>query len=134
MPPTAQKPYWIDEDLNLHEAYSYGESASDSRPITLKVRGHSLTLIAPHYVPEFEIREARDSGEYLFIIGEQIEDEEEDVDDEGYGIILVAKRCPDRDSTYWTLIAHDLYPETLEYMTSLPPSRILTPPAGGTDG
>ena len=79
-----------------------------------------------------EVREARVSGEYLFIRGEQIEDD--DVDDEGYGIILVAKRCPDRDSMFWTLIAHTLYPETLEYMTSLPPSRIHTPPAGGTDG
>ncbi len=134
MPSTAQKPYWVDEDLKKHEAYFYGESASDSRPISLDVRGHSLTLIAPLYVPEFEVREARVSGEYLFIIGKQIEDEDDDVDDEGYGIILVAKRCPDRDSTYWTLIAHDLYPKTLEYMTSLPPRRISTPPAGGTDG
>jgi hypothetical protein len=135
MPPTAQKPYWVDEDLNKHEAYFYGESASDSRPIALKAQGRSLTLIAPLSVPEFEVREARVSGEYLFIIGEQIEDEDDDdVDEEGYGIILVAKRCPDRDSTYWTLIAHDLYPETLEYMTGLPPSRLPTPPAGGTDG
>src|SRR5438477_2442082 len=123
MPPTAQKPYWVDEQLNLHEAYFYGESESDSRPIALKAQGRSLTLIAPRYVPEFEAREARISGEFLFIIGQQVEDEDDDVDVEGYGIILVAKRCPDRDSTYWTLIAHTLYPETLEYMTSLPPSR-----------
>jgi hypothetical protein len=134
MPPTAQKPYWVDEDLNLHEAYFYGESTSDSRPMALNVRGRSLTLIAPLYVPRFEIREARVSGEYLFIIGEQIEDEDDGVDDEGDGIILVAKRCPDRDSTFWTLIAHTLYPETLEYMTSLPPSRYTMSPAGGTDG
>jgi hypothetical protein len=136
MPPTAQKPYWVDDQLNLHEAYFYGESESDSRPIALTVQSRSLTLIAPAYVPEFEIREARLSGEYLFIIGEQLEDEDDDVDgdDESYGIILVAKRCPDRDSTFWTLIAHTLYPETLEYMTSLPPSRFQTPPAGGTDG
>jgi hypothetical protein len=100
MPSSAQKPYWIDESLNLHEAYLYGESTSESRPIALNVRGHSLTLIAPHYVPEFEVREARVGGESLFIIGEQIEDEDDDVDDEAYGIILVAKRCPDRDSTY----------------------------------
>jgi hypothetical protein len=134
MPTTAQKPYWVDEDLNKHEAYFYGESASDSRPIALKAQGRSLTLIAPLYVPEFVAREARLSGEYLFIIGEQIEDEDDDVDGEGYGIILVAKRCPDRDSTFWTLIAHDLYPETLEYMTCLPPSRVPTPTAGETDG
>jgi hypothetical protein len=134
MPPTARKPYWVDEDLNLHEAYFYGESASDSRPMALTVKGRSLTLIAPLYVPEFEIREARVSGDYLFIIGEQVEDEEDDVEDENYGIILVAKRCPDRDMTFWTLIAHTLYPETLEYMTCLPPSPFPTSPAGGTDG
>jgi hypothetical protein len=136
MPPTALKPYWVDEQLNLHEAYFYGESEPDSRPIALKVQGRALTLIAPVYIPKFEIREARVSGEYLFILGEQLEDEEEDddVDEEGYGIILVAKRCPDRDSTFWTLIAHTLYPETLAYMNSLPPSRIQPPPAGGTDG
>jgi hypothetical protein len=136
MPPSAQQPYWVDEDLYRYEAYFYGESASDSRPITLKVRGHLLTLIAPRFVPEFEVREARVSGEYLFIIGKQIEEENEDdnVDEEAYGIILVAKRWPDRDSTFWTLIAHALYPETLEYMTTLPPSRFPNPPAGGTDG
>jgi hypothetical protein len=134
MAPATQQLYWIDEDLNKHEAYFYGESAFDSQPVALNIRGHLLTLIAPLYVPQFEVREARISGEYLFIIGEQLEDEEDDVDNESYGIILVAKRCPDRDSTYWTLIAHDLYPETLDYMTSLPPSRISTPPAGGTDG
>jgi hypothetical protein len=134
MPPTAQGPDWVDEDLNLHEAYFYGESASDSRLMALNVGGRSLTLIAPLYVPRFEIREASVSGEYLFVIGEQIEDEDDDADDEGDGIILVAKRCPDRDSTFWTLIAHTLYPETLEYTTSLPPSRYTMPPAGGTDG
>jgi hypothetical protein len=132
MPPTAEKPYWVDDQLNLHEAYFYGESESDSRPLALNVQGRPLTLIAPFYVPDFEIREARLSGEYLFIIGEQLEDE--DGDDERYGIMVVAKRCPDRDTMFWTLIAHTLYPETLEYMTSLPPSRIHTPPAGGTDG
>ena len=134
MTPTTQKPYWVDEDLNLHEAYFYGESASDSRQIALSVRGRALTLIAPLYIPEFDIRKVRVSGEYLFIVGEQVEDEDDDVEDEGYGIIVVAKLCPDRDSTFWTLIAHSLYPETLEYMTSLPPSRIPSPPAGGTDG
>jgi hypothetical protein len=134
MPPTVEKPYWVDEDLRKHEAYFYGESASDSRSIALKAQGRSLTLIVPLYVPEFEAREACISGEYLFIIGEQIEDEDDDVDLEGYGIILVAKRCPDRDATFWTLIAHDLYPQTLEYMTSLPPSRVPTPNAGETDG
>lgn len=132
MLPTAQKPYWVDDQLNRHEAYFYGESDSDSRAMAVNVQGCPLTLIAPLYTPDFEIREARLSGEYLFIIGEQLEDEDED--DERYGIMVVAKRCPHRDSTFWTLIAHTLYPETLEYMTSLPPSRIHTPPAGGTDG
>jgi hypothetical protein len=134
MPPTAQKPYWVDDQLNLHEAYFYGESASDSRAVTVNVQGCPLTLIAPLYAPDFEVREAHRSGEYLFIIGEQLEDKDEDEDGERYGIMVVAKRCPERDTMFWTLIAHTLYPETLEYMTSLPPSRFQTPPAGGTDG
>jgi hypothetical protein len=134
VPPTVQKPYWVDEALNKHEAYFYGESASDSRSIAFSAQGRSLTLIVPLYVPEFEAREVRINGEYLFVMGEQIEDEDDKVDQEGYGIILVAKRCPDRHATFWTLIAHDLFPETLEYMTSLPPSRVPTPPAGETDG
>jgi hypothetical protein len=95
--------------------------------------GHSWRS-APWSIVSGEVCEARRSGECLFIIGEQLEDEDEDEDDERYGIMVVAKRCPDRDTMFWTLIAHTLYPETLEYMTSLPPSRIHTPPAGGTDG
>ena len=125
MPPDIQKPYWVDDQLNLHEAYFYDESERDSRPIPLEVQNRSLNLIAPNYVPDFEIREARVSGEFLFIIGEQLPDEDDEDEDESeeepYGILLVAKRCPDRDATFWTLVAHTLYPETLEYMNSLPP-------------
>ena len=43
--------------------------------------------------------------------------------EEGYGIIVVARRCPVRESTFWTLIAHDLYPETLDHMADSPTSQ-----------
>jgi hypothetical protein len=123
MPLEIQKPYWVDDQLNLHEAYFYDESERDSRPIPLEVQNRALSLIAPNYVPNFEIRVARVSGDFLLIIGEQLPDEDDGYDGEaeGYGILLVAKRCPDRDATFWTLAAHTLYPETLEYMNSLPP-------------
>jgi hypothetical protein len=122
MPSAARKPYWVDDQLNLHEAYFYDESERDSRSITLKVQNRSLNLIAPNYVPNFEIREARVSGAFLFIIAEQLpdEDDEYETEEEVCGMMLVAKQCPDRDSTFWTLVAHALYPETLEYMNSLP--------------
>ncbi len=124
MAETAQKPYWIDELLGKHEAYFYGESDRDSRTISLTIRGRSLSLIAPRFVPDFEVREARVTGDLLLIIGEPyVEDEVEDEIEEGYGIILVARRCPDRESTFWTLIAHDLYPETLDYVPNPPTSQ-----------
>jgi hypothetical protein len=124
MPDTAQKPFWIDEQLSNHEAYFYDESDHDSRTISLNIQGRPLKLIAPHYVPEFEVREARVTGDLLVIIGEQSdEDTANDEIEEGYGIIVVTRRCPDRESTFWTLIAHDLYPETLDYVADSPTSQ-----------
>ena len=38
MPLEIQKPYWVDDQLNLHEAYFYDESERDSRPIPLEVQ------------------------------------------------------------------------------------------------
>jgi hypothetical protein len=129
MPDTAQKPYWIDEQLGKHEAYFYGESDHDARTISLNIRGRTLSLIAPHYVPEFEVREARVTGDLLLIIGEQSdEDAADDEIEAGHGIVVVARRCPDRESTFWTLIAHDLYPETLDYVADPPTSQAETRP------
>ena len=72
------------------------------------------------------------------------EEDEEDWNEEGYGTLLVARRCPDRESTFWTLIAHTIYPETLRFLDlPCPPGHYETalgsvdtppPPTGGTDG
>jgi hypothetical protein len=127
MAETAQKPYWIDELLGRQEAYFYGESDRDSRTILLTIRGRSLSLIAPRFVPDFEVREARVTGDLLLIIGDaSVEDEVEDEIEEGYGIIVVARRCADRESTFWVLIAHELYPETLNHLPDPPTSQAET--------
>ncbi len=68
MPPTTQKPYWIDEQLGKHEAYFYGES--DGRVVSLEIQGRSLSLIMPDYIREFEVRAASIAGDLLFIIAE----------------------------------------------------------------
>ena len=53
MPPSLSKPYWVDEQLPKHEGYSYGDS--DARLIAIEVDGKVVTVITPHYVPDFEL-------------------------------------------------------------------------------
>ncbi len=139
------KPFWIDELVPKHEAYYYGES--DARMVIVPVNGRSVDLIVPEYVPEFEPSFVRMADDTLLVSGVMIPDEEdeEDWNEEGYGILLVARRCTDREAAFWTVIAHELFPETMGVLNE--PRRIgpasqptpediaiPTPPSGGNDG
>jgi hypothetical protein len=144
VPPDLAKPYWVDELVRKHEAYRYGES--DARNAHIPVDGRLVGLIVPTYVPEFEPSFVRMADDTLLTGGIMIpEDNEEDWNEEGSGIILIARRLPDREPTFCTVIAHEVYPETMELLVearhiglaSGPTHEeiaISTPPSGGTDG
>src|SRR5262245_36423172 len=145
VPPDPAKPYWVDELVPKHEAYHYGES--QARTVNIPVNGRLVGLIVPEYVPEFEPSFVRMADDTLMTAGIMIPDEEDEDDwnEEGYGIILIARRCTDREATFWTVIAHELYPETMELLVEARPigpasgqtceeTAIPAPPSGGTDG
>ncbi len=123
MPADVRKPYWVDDACPKHEAYRYGES--EARRQALKVGDQTLDLLVPQYLPDFEVKLARLSDGFLFIIGEEILDEDqEEYGEEICGIAIVAKRCAEDVSTYWTLIAHTIYPETLDFLDDAKPAIV----------
>jgi hypothetical protein len=145
MSPDAAKPYWVDEMVPKHEAYHYGER--DTRMAQVAVDSRMINLIVPDYEPEFEPRFVRMAEDTLVTAGVVIPDadDEEDWNEEGYGTFLIARRCRDREATFWTLVAHEAYPETMGFLDGSgqagPTSEetpadieVVTPRAGGNDG
>lgn len=123
MPANVRKPYWVDDACPRHEAYGYDES--EARRRTLKIGDQTVELLIPQYLPDFEAKLSRLSDGFLFIIGEEIPDEEqEEYGEEICGITIVAKRCTEDVSTYWTLIAHTIYPEALDFLDGAKPALV----------
>jgi hypothetical protein len=69
-------------------------------------------------VPELTVptavRVAAAAEDLLFLIGERLVQEDEEIE-EGYGAMMIARRLPNSKDTYWLLVWHSLFPETMRY-------------------
>ncbi len=121
MPVPSQKPYWVDELSRKHEGYGYGDS--NARTITVEHEGRSLQLLMPEYALPTEVKSVASSGDLLFLMGRQLDEEDEDgeIIEGGDGVLMVARRHADRDDTYWLAVWHNLFPQTLHRIASEPP-------------
>jgi hypothetical protein len=74
----------------------------------------------PETVPLTAVRVVAFASDLLFLMGEQLGEEDEDgwIIEGGDGIVMVARRHLKRDDTYWLLVWHCLYPEALRYLES----------------
>jgi hypothetical protein len=115
MPTAPSKPYWIDEFDGRHEAYSYDDSRT--QVITLEHEGRSIRLVMPDSVRPTSVKVTASVGSLLFLIGEQCDNGDEESDfEEGFGVVMVARRHQQRDDTYWLAVWHDIWPETLQLL------------------
>ena len=107
------KRYWIDDLGRKHEAYHYDDAGA--RIVTVEHEGRSLRLLVPESVPLTAIRVTASVGDLLFLIGEQLDEEDEDgyVIEGGDGVVMVARRHPEKDDTFWLFVWHNVFPETL---------------------
>lgn len=106
-------PYWVDEYIKKHECYSY--DATQARTEEVRHRDRVLRLIVPDYVPPFRSCQVEVSGDLLALIGEQLDEEGVDgsIIEGGDGVLIVAREAMLDPETYWTFVAHVLYPEAL---------------------
>ena len=119
MPIASHKPYWVDELRREHEGYPYDDSSS--RTLAVEHEGRSLRLLMPRYMPPTAVKVAASTGDLLFLMGEQFDEEDEEDGDliqGGDGIAMIARRHPDRDDTYWLCVWHNLFPQTLRRLDS----------------
>jgi hypothetical protein len=116
MPLPSRKAYWIDDLQDKHEAYGYEDS--DVRLLAIEHGGRSLQLLIPESIPLTSVKVTASSGNLLFLIGEQLEEDDiqGDIIEGGDGVVMIARRHPARDDTYWLLVWHNIFPEALEYL------------------
>jgi hypothetical protein len=117
MPIPSQKPYWVDELRRKHEGYPYEDTSS--RTLKVEHEGRSLQLLMPEYMPPTTVKVAASTGDLLFLMGEQLDEEEDgEIIEGGDGIVMIARRHVDRDDTYWLCVWHNLFPQTLRRLGS----------------
>jgi hypothetical protein len=113
MPAQPTKPYWIDVLGRKHEGYPFGDA--DARTVTVEHEGRTLRLLMPEYTPLTAVRATATSGDLLFLLGEQLDEEDEDdIIEGGDGIAMVARRQTGSDDTYSLFVCHVLFPQTLQ--------------------
>ncbi len=74
----------------------------------------------PQHMPPAAVKVAALTGD-LFLIGEQLDEEDEedgDIIQGGDGIAMIARRHADREDTYWLCVWHNLFPQTLRRLES----------------
>ena len=105
------QPYWLDELMRKHEGYPYDDS--DARTITVMHEERALRLLIPDDLPPIDVKEMASTGDLLFLLGEQRDEEDEDgtVIEGGDGVLMVARRQEGSDSTYWLAVWHRVFPE-----------------------
>jgi hypothetical protein len=131
MPEQPRKPFWIDLHDGRQEGYRYGET--HARSLTFEYEGRSIRLICPELTAPSAVRVVAAKEVLLILLGELVAQDDEDEDaEEGYGAVMVARRLPHSNDTYWLLVWHLLFPETLEYSGCL--ERGSEPPAESTEG
>ncbi len=112
MPSQSLKPYWIDEQDGSQEGYHYGETYA--KALVFEYDGRSIRLILPELTAPTAVRVAAAAEDLLFLIGERLVQEDEEIE-EGYGAMMIARRLPNSKDTYWLLVWHSLFPETMRF-------------------
>jgi hypothetical protein len=112
MPPKS-KPFWIDESGEKQEGYFYGESRA--QVLSVEHAGRALRILMPEFVRPTAVKVTASAGDFLFLLGEELDEEDLDGDIiEGEdGIVMVARRHRERDDTYYLIVWHGLFPQTL---------------------
>jgi hypothetical protein len=110
------KPFYLDRLTRKHEAYPYGER--DAQLVEVEHRGRTFRLLMPRYSPPVAYRVSAAEGDFLFLIGEQLDHQDEDgrLIEGGDVLLIVARRMEDRGDTYWTLACHNLFSYTMGYL------------------
>lgn len=110
---TATKPFWIDESAEKQEGYFYGEE--NTRVLALEYEGRSIWLLMPECLAPTEVKVTAVTGDLLFLLGVQRDEEDVngDIIDGGYGVVMVARRHPEREGVYSLFVWHALFEETL---------------------
>src|SRR5690348_5973677 len=105
------KAYWVDELMRKHEGYPYDDS--DARALTVEHEGRFLRLLMPDCMPPIDVRVMASTGDLLFLLGEQRDEADEDgiVIEGGDSVLMVGRRHPSLDATYWLAVWHSLFPE-----------------------
>jgi len=116
MPTQPPLPYWIDDLREKHECYPYG--GTDVRTIAVPHFGRNLRVVLPDHLPPFGIRVVGSAGNLLFLIGEQLDEKEEDrvVHEGGDGVLMVARKDRDQEDAYWVFIWHRLHTDALQFV------------------
>ena len=93
------EPFYLDVLTRKHEAYPYDES--ESSIVEVEHQGRTLRFIVSEYRLPASFRVSAIEGDVLFLIGKQLdfEDEDGDVIEGGDGVLVVALRVKDRDET-----------------------------------
>jgi hypothetical protein len=104
-------PYWIDELDRKHEGGPYGDSDSEVRLI--EHEGRTGRLIVEEYTPPFRVIRLATTGDLLFLLCQQLDYTCEDgkVIKGGDGLLLVARKHPEREGTYWLAVRHWVFDE-----------------------
>ena len=70
------KPYWVDDLQRKHEAYWYGDNEAEG--VVVEHEGRRLRILMPPYVPPMTLKVTAFSGDFLFLMGKTVDEEEED--------------------------------------------------------
>ncbi len=116
MPESRPKPYWVDDLGRKHEWYPYEDA--DAQNITVEHQGRSIRVVIPPYAPPVRVRQRASSGEFLFLIGEQLSRQVEGgrIIEGGDGVLMVARRCQGEEDAYWVFVWHNLFAPALRYL------------------
>lgn len=111
-------PYWLDELGRKHEYWPYDDS--NSTIVAIDHDGRTIDLIMHKYASPFRVISVGFAGDLMFLLAEQLEEPCEDGDaiEGGDGLLITARKHPQRENTYWTAVFHWLFPECLKRLTS----------------
>jgi hypothetical protein len=107
------KPFYFDVLARKHESYVYDEA--DASIVEVEHEGRSIKLLTLRHRLPVSFRVTASQGDVLFLLGEELDFEDEDGRIEGGdGVLVVALKLADRVDTYWALAWHNLFSYTME--------------------
>ncbi len=118
---TRSSPYWLDELGRKHEYWPYDDS--NSTVVAIDHDGRTIDLVMHKYASPFRVISVGFAGDLMFVLAEQLEDTCDDgrTIEGGDGLLITARKHPQRENTYWTAVFHWLFPETLQRLTNEAP-------------